>query len=376
LLKRWPLYEELLSFSLSARLLIFLYTILEFKKTISTLESLCVDEKYGPNKINKEEMKVLFQAFDRVSDLPPYLSKLYIQEWVLNKLQSIYGDDTEKLVRTFLEEAPIDLRVNTLKASRDDVLMSLMKEGLEVEATSLSPTGLRMKKRTSLKNHKLWLEGCIEFQDLGSQIVGLMCDVKPGMWVADVCAGAGGKTLSLAAQMHNKGKIFALDIYDWRLKDAKQRLKRASVHNVQTHNIQDAKWLKRHQESFDRVLVDAPCSGTGTWRRHADGKMLLTESILNNLQEVQQSILENASSLVKKGGQLIYSTCSLFAEENAQQAEWFLSQHTEFSIVPAAMVWEKANKDASYPGYHSNYLQLTPYHHQTDGFFIAIFEKN
>ena len=259
---------------------------------------------------------------------------------------------------------------------------------------------------------KCFKDGLIEVQDEGSQLVALLADARPGMRVADFCAGAGGKTLAMAAQMKNKGKIVACDVLEGRIDRAAVRFNRAGVHNVERKALSSERdqWVKRHAGTFDRVLVDAPCTGTGTWRRNPDAKWKLTPEDVAELEQVQRNILDSAWRLVKPGGRLIYATCSLLAEENEAQIEAFLAAHADFKLVPISAVWRdvvgtalphstvtpanepgstgKASvgpsmdpgsdgRDDGRSGRRSGgaTLSLTPAQHGTDGFFAAVLER-
>ena len=212
-------------------------------------------------------------------------------------------------------------------------------------------------------------------QDEGSQLVALLADARPGMRVADFCAGAGGKTLAIAARMQNKGKIVACDVLEGRIDRAAVRFNRAGVHNVERKALSSERdqWVKRHAGTFDRVLVDAPCTGTGTWRRNPDAKWKLTPEDVAELEQVQRNILDSAWRLVKPGGRLIYATCSLLAEENEAQVEAFLAAHADFKPVPVGEVWPGA-VGGDCPATSAT-LSLTPAQHGTDGFFAAVLER-
>jgi 16S rRNA (cytosine967-C5)-methyltransferase len=213
--------------------------------------------------------------------------------------------------------------------------------------------------------------GLIEIQDEGSQLVALLTDARPGMRVVDWCAGAGGKTLALAAAMGNRGQIVACDVSASRLEAAVRRLRRAGVNNVERHLvIAGDKWTKRRSGAFDRVLVDAPCTGTGTWRRNPDARHRLSERDLLELMRKQSSILDAVRSLVRPGGRLIYATCSLLYEENEGQVSAFLLQNPEFRLLPLARVWPPGGAAPE-----GEMLSLTPARHGTDGFFAAVMER-
>jgi 16S rRNA (cytosine967-C5)-methyltransferase len=192
------------------------------------------------------------------------------------------------------------------------------------------------------------------------------------MRVADWCAGAGGKTLAMAMTMDNRGQILACDVHDTRLTAAVKRLRRAGVHNVERHLIEPGdKWVKRRAGGFDRVLVDAPCTGTGTWRRNPDGRLRMTETDLAEILPKQAAILDEASRLVRPGGRLVYATCSLLREENETQVEAFLERQSGFKLVPLHEAWTLPGPPPS----EGPYLVLTPLRHGTDGFFAAVLER-
>jgi 16S rRNA (cytosine967-C5)-methyltransferase len=216
--------------------------------------------------------------------------------------------------------------------------------------------------------------GLVEIQDEGSQLVAALVDAQPGMQIADYCAGAGGKTLAMAARMNNKGRVVAMDVYESRLDRSAQRLRRAGAHNVERRAIDadNRKWLKRQAGAFDRVLVDAPCTGTGTWRRNPDGRWTLQPKDLEELLPKQAMILDAAAKLVKPGGGLIYATCSVLPAENEHQIASFLERHPDFEVVPVAAIWREVLASDPPPEVENGpYLRLSPLKHGTDGFFGA-----
>jgi 16S rRNA (cytosine967-C5)-methyltransferase len=268
--------------------------------------------------------------------------------------------------------APLDLRVNLLKTDRQQAQAALAAEGWEARPMELSPWGLRIDGRRPITTGPAFMSGLVEIQDEGSQLVAAMVGAEPGMRVVDWCAGAGGKTLALAGMMANRGQIVACDVSAPRLDGAVRRLRRAGVHNVERHLLEAGdKWLKRRAGGFDRVLVDAPCTGTGTWRRNPDARLRLQERDLVELVPKQAGILDHAQSLVRKGGRLVYATCSLLEEENEAQVSAFLSRHPDFAIVP---LWRAWSLDAPAPN-GGDFLSLTPARHGTDGFFAAVLER-
>ena len=270
------------------------------------------------------------------------------------------------------EPAPLDLRVNTLKTTRDQARNTLADEQINADRTLLSPWGLRVKTRRPVTSGKAFQSGLVEIQDEGSQLVALLTDAQPGMRVCDYCAGAAGKTLALAAAMQNRGQIVACDTSAARLDNAARRLRRAGVHNVERHVLASGdKWPKRHAGGFDRVLVDAPCTGTGTWRRNPDARHCLTETDLAELLLRQSAILRDAARLVRTGGHLVYATCSLLPAENEAQVLQFIAGHRGFSLVPLERAWPLAGP----PPCPGDFLVLTPARHGTDGFFAAVLER-
>jgi 16S rRNA (cytosine967-C5)-methyltransferase len=298
-----------------------------------------------------------------------------LTEWLEPYLERVFGNGLEREMAALNAAAPTDLRVNLLKTGREAARRALAAEGVAAEPTPWSPIGLRLSQRVPLGRLTAFREGLVEVQDEGSQIAALLADARPGMRVVDFCAGAGGKTLALAAGMENRGKLVACDVSARRLEAATRRLRRAGVSNAERRVLtgERDKWVKRHKGSFDRVFVDAPCLGTGTLRRNPNAKWQMTPVDLVELVVQQQQILRSAARLVRPGGRLVYVTCSLLREENEEQAEAFLAAEPGFLLVPAAGVWRETI-GTPLPG-GGRYLRLTPARHGTDGFFVAIFER-
>jgi 16S rRNA (cytosine967-C5)-methyltransferase len=303
-----------------------------------------------------------------------------LPDWLLPHLEAVYGDRLEEEMAGLNSAAPVDLRVNLLKTDRAGAIGALAAEGVRAEPTPYSPTGLRLTERVPLSGLAAFKDGLVEVQDEASQLAALLLGAKPGMRVVDFCAGAGGKTLALAAAMKNRGKIVACDTAGWRLDRSGQRLRRAGASNVERHALASERdpWVKRHAKSFDRVLVDAPCLGVGSWRRNPDAKWRATPQDLAELQVRQHDILASAARLVKPSGRLAYVTCSLLIEENEAQAERFLAETPDFALVPVAEAWEEAigTPCPAAIGAGGDDLRLTPAQHGTDGFFVALFERN
>ena len=323
------------------------------------------------------------------SDMPESI-RLNFPGWMEEPLKTAFGKRFEAELRALSTQAPADLRTNTLRITRDQLIDRLRAEGFAVEATPTSPIGIRLQGRQPVFGSAAFKDGLFEMQDEGSQLVALLTDTAPGMRVIDFCAGAGGKTLSLAAQMHNKGRILAWDVSAKRLSQLPVRLKRAGVDNTEWRVIaseQDS-YIKRHKLSADRVVVDAPCSGTGTWRRNPDLKWRFTLQDLAEVKDAQARILQSAARLVKQGGRLVYATCSVLPEENEEQIAHFLTAHPNFRVVCAEKIWDRLMRQATgqpeqdvtettpdtetkSPGF----LHLTPHQDGMDGFFAAVMER-
>jgi 16S rRNA (cytosine967-C5)-methyltransferase len=296
----------------------------------------------------------------------PEAVKYEIPDWLLPRLKAQFGSALAAEMAAMNEPAPLDLRVNMLKATREQAIAALAREGLRAEPTAYSPWGLRLANRQSVTQGKAFQEGLVEIQDEGSQLIALLVDAQPGMRVVDYCAGAGGKTLAIAMTMQNKGHIVACDVSAPRLEGAIKRLRRAGVHNAERHLLEPGdKWLKRQAQKFDRVLVDAPCSGTGTWRRNPDARTRLRETDLAELTQKQAMILDQAQKLVKPGGKLVYATCSMLNDENEAQVEAFLARYPMFERLPI-------ETPAALRG---PALRLSPRVHGTDGFFAAVLQR-
>lgn len=309
----------------------------------------------------------------------PAIAAANMPDFLDDTLTALYGDDAARQAAAHTEEAPVDLRVNTLKTDRETLKRFLAKDGIASTDTPLAPLGLRLEGRKPLTGTKAFKEGLFEPQDEGSQLASLLVEAEPGMKVVDFCAGAGGKTLAIGAAMQNNGRIIACDVSEARLNRAAQRLKRAGVFMVERRvlSTERDKWIKRRAArfdgGFDRVLVDAPCTGSGTWRRNPDQKWKLTPEGLAELNALQASILDSASRLVQPGGRLIYVTCSILPSENEERVTQFLSDRPDFFAHPLSEVWEKVLPSTPFPGKPGSIgLRLTPADHGTDGFFVAV----
>jgi 16S rRNA (cytosine967-C5)-methyltransferase len=304
----------------------------------------------------------------------PFEIRADLPDWVIERLRKRMGDtEILALARGLQQAAPLDLRVNTQKAPREAVLERLDYDNLPSEATRHSPIGVRVREKPALNQHPMFLDGAVEVQDEGSQLLGMLVEPRRGEMVVDFCAGAGGKTLQLGAAMGSSGRLYAFDVSDKRLANLTPRLKRSGLSNVHPQRItgeNDAK-VKRLRGKIDRVLVDAPCTGLGTLRRNPDLKSRQDVTALAELNAKQRSILAAAAALVKPGGRLVYGTCSLLAEENEDIVAEFLAAHPDFQVVPAGAVLKRQGIDLP----ADPYLHLYPHIHDTDGFFAAVMER-
>ena len=304
----------------------------------------------------------------------PLMLRTNLPDWIFERLVAQYGEPAAlELANALNTPAPLDLRVNSIKSTREDVITALTHAGLSPLPTPYAPLGLRLLKKPALQNMPLFKEGAIEVQDEGSQLLSQIVGAKRGEMVVDFCAGAGGKTLALGALMRNTGRLYAFDISEKRLAKLKPRLARSNLSNVHPVLIaheNDSK-VKRLAGKIDRVLVDAPCSGLGTLRRNPDVKWRQTLEGVAELNVKQISILTGAARLVKPGGRLVYATCSLLDEENDAIVAQFLAAHEEFALVPMHEVLAEQKIELEM----GDYLKLLPQRHHTDGFFAAVLER-
>ncbi len=306
------------------------------------------------------------------SDMPPAV-RCDLPDWLYDRLLTQYSpEEILELASALNQPAPLDLRVNTVKNSREAVLEQLAATDIGAIAGKLSPLSVRLSGKPALASHPLFIGGAFEVQDEGSQLLGLVMEAKRGEMVVDFCAGAGGKTLLLGAQMRNTGRLYAFDVSEKRLTKLKPRLARSglsNVHPVRIEHERDSR-VKRLAGKADRVLVDAPCSGLGTLRRNPDLKWRQGEESIAELSAKQTAILDSAARLVRPGGRLVYATCSLLTAENEAVVDAFLAAHPEFSLLPASAVLERQGIV-----YEGELLRLLPHRHDTDGFFAAILER-
>ncbi|HET7596302.1 MAG TPA: RsmB/NOP family class I SAM-dependent RNA methyltransferase [Burkholderiales bacterium] len=309
-----------------------------------------------------------------IDDLPLGI-RAELPDWVIERLQARLSDaEVLELGRALQQPAPLDLRVNPLRASRDQLLRDLAASGIAAQPTPYSPLGMRLREKPAINRHPRFLDGSIEVQDEGSQILGYLVAPRRGELVVDFCAGAGGKALMLGALMHSQGRVYAFDVSARRLARLNPRLKRSGLSNLHPAVIvsENDTRVKRLAGRIDRVLVDAPCSGLGTLRRNPDLKWRQSPESVAELTRKQAAILGAAAKLVKPGGRLVYATCSLLCEENEAIVQAFLAERTDFQLLDCAALL-RAQRIPLDTGEH---LALLTHRHGTDGFFAAAMARN
>ncbi|MEM8833683.1 MAG: RsmB/NOP family class I SAM-dependent RNA methyltransferase [Pseudomonadota bacterium] len=326
---------------------------------LSDEEQKAVDALQG-KKLNDDKMDVAI-----IAECPPKHEE---------KLRSVFGDDFARQMKSMIDPAQMDLRVNTIKVTRERAQEVLAADAVETIETPHSPYGLRAVGKPYMSATKAFHKGLVEIQDEGSQLIAYICQAQPGMRVLDYCAGSGGKTLGIAAQMEGKGIIYAMDNDSRRLEKGRRRYRKADIHNVEVRSLEDdknRKWLRRQKGAMDIVLVDAPCSSSGTWRRNPDYRWFQYGPTLEEIIDIQADILERVADKVKPGGRLVYATCSLFHEENEAQIEKFLENHKDYKLLNVKDIWPSGAENSPVDG---PYLRLSPADHHTNGFFTAVLE--
>ncbi len=314
--------------------------------------------RYGMAPLTEEEKK--FLACFREEAYPAYV-EAECPQWLFEKIGDV------ALCKALNQPAPADFRVNF--TSREEALRRLEDEGIDAAPTPYSPLGIRVDGRLNLGACMTYQDGLIEVQDEASQLAALLCDVRPGHKIMDYCCGAGGKSLTLSHLLQNRGHILAHDVNSRRLEAIRPRLARLGVKNIELTEI-----VADNDRDFDRFIIDAPCSGTGTWRRAPDGKYRLSPGLLKGLVITQAELLEIGAAKTRKGGRLIYITCSVLPEEDELAIEAFLTRHKDFVSADIAGLWRRLT-GCSYPGTSGRYCRLSPLTTGTDGFFVAVLEK-
>ena len=330
------------------------------------IASLFSGDGYGPAVLSDAERAAISST---PSGTPPLNVTGEFPAILESELSERFGANLLAEMQALTWRAPIDLRVNTLKSTRDDLLARLRGDGYAAEPTAHAPHGIRIPSgegASQLSRHKTFEEGLFEFQDEAAQIAALLCDVNPGSRVLDIAAGAGGKSLALAAAMNNEGSIVASDVSAARLAQIAPRAARAGATIVHTH--------ENPRGAFDRVLVDAPCSGSGTWRRQPEQKWRLTQSRLAELVRIQDELLTRAAGFVAPEGRLIYATCSLLPCENERRIAAFLDRMPGFAAISVATIWRARTGTEPLSGM-SEFFYASPYAAQMDGFFTAVLTR-
>ncbi|MBX4335433.1 RsmB/NOP family class I SAM-dependent RNA methyltransferase [Bartonella raoultii] len=345
------------------------------KMTLEQIDCALEGDRFAPQLLGIKQRQSWQKR--QLEDAPDYI-RGDIPQWCQAHLYPLFSDNWVTEAMALATRPSLDLRVNSLKTTPEKVLKELEKT--QIQSLSWFRTALRIAPAEKFERHPnvqvepAFQKGYFEIQDLGSQIVAYLVEAQASMQVLDYCAGAGGKTLALAANMNNRGQIYAYDIDKVRFAPIFERLRRAGVRNVQTWTQKEE--LKPLVGQMDRVVLDAPCSGTGTWRRRPDAKWRLTLEQVKQRQTVQKAILNEAIDYLKPNGRLIYITCSLFGDENEEQISYFLQQHSNFYPINMRTLWQKHFHLANVQPIFSNYgLTLSPATTKTDGFFLSVLQK-
>ena len=380
----WHIKNHNLKLTIERQLILELFFLnINYKNDLQKIKkNFFLNDKFSKNfKDNNLQFleNLNFEKFINI-DMPEFV--LYeLPEFLIESIKRNFKFDWKKVILSLNEESSVDLRVNTLKNKTRDQIMDYLREiGVAFKISKYSPLGIRLLKRFPINGNKLFKSGNIEIQGEASQLSVLMLGAKPGMQVADICAGAGGKSLILADIMRNKGRILSLDINQKRLKQARLRLKRAGVHNVETRLV-DSNWSSKGLEKkFDLVLIDAPCSGIGTWSRSPDSKFNFNKKKLLELIDIQSELLLKGATMVSPGGKLAYVTCSILPEEGVDQIEKFkISVKSDFSEINMINMWNdnlSLTNTFQYPFNNDRKsITINPAIHKMDGFFISMFQR-
>ncbi len=351
----------------------------EWNMSAQDIAALCSGEGFCPARLTPSEESGL--ATSDLSGAPPWIQGDY-PEWLHPSFSEVFGDRAVAEGQALAARAPVDLRVNTLKATREKILKAFARH--DAAASPYSPVGVRLPPREggaripNVEADPAHGRGLFEVQDEGSQIAALLAGAGPRMQVADICAGAGGKTLAMAAQMQNTGQIYAYDSDAVRFRPIFERMKRAGARNVQTLPPGEETALDALEGRMDLVLINSPCTGTGVWRRRPDAKWRLTSTQLAERTATQRALLVRAARLLKPQGTLAYITCSVLPDENDKQIKAFLEHNSSFSIIDAGQRTTKVLSRSIIDSANHNTLGLllTPAQHGTDGFYIALLLKN
>lgn len=359
----WQLGDE----AAGARLAVLLQACLS-GEVLDDLNARFDGDPHAPAPVTEAEVGQLRAALTAGLSAAPAWARLNFPAWLEPSLRRRFGERLEEEMAALEGRAPLDLRVNLLRGTPDDATKLLP----EASRSGLVSTSLRLPPATDISHHISYLGGLVEVQDEASQIAALLTGAAKGMQVLDLCAGGGGKTLAMAAQMGNSGQIYAYDTDRRRLEKLRPRAKRADARNIQYIDSPS-----KLPSGVDLVVLDVPCSGTGTWRRNPELRWRLTQDRLAALAQLQDDLLDRGAALVKPGGRLVYMTCSLLPEECEARADAFLSRNPAFASVSWKETWPAT--EGAPPASLSrwpDYLVLTPATHQTDGFFVAVLQRS
>jgi 16S rRNA (cytosine967-C5)-methyltransferase len=336
------------------------------------------DDVHAPEPLTPVEVSGLAGIARLGSGEMPDEAHLNLPEWLCHLMREADPDaSTDDLIDALGPRAATDIRVNTLKSSRDAVQAELLAAGIESDPLDWAPAALRLRESARLEGLSGFREGRFEVQDAGSQYTAMLVGARQGERVADICAGAGGKTLAMASSMKGEGILFASDVDGRRLRRLQERASRAGVTAVEYADVSPrSAWPEGWEGAMDRVLIDAPCSGTGTWRRQPEQRWRLTAERLEEVKAIQASVLDRGARLVRPGGRLVYVTCSFLRQENETAVTEFLDRNPGFTITP----WADAAREAGLPlpsaqEVEQSMLRLSPYRHRVDGFFAAVMKR-
>ncbi|RMF11307.1 MAG: RsmB/NOP family class I SAM-dependent RNA methyltransferase [Alphaproteobacteria bacterium] len=338
-------------------------------------------DRFAPAPLTREEWALVAGLRQVMPDSLPRSARLEVPEWLEPFLEARFQDAFESELSALGERAPVTIRANRLKTTRDALRDHLEAENVLASHCRYAPEGLIVKDSKGLSQTKAFRDGLFEVQDEAAQLAALIVDAAPGQQVLDLCAGAGGKTLAVAAAMANSGQLYAADVNRGRLEELKRRAKRAGAHDVQPLLLDEAGDRRKAKLGdltgrFDRVILDVPCSGSGTWRRNPDLRWRYGPHDLERFLELQRRLLDEAAELVKPGGRIVYITCSLLPPENEDQIRAFLDRHCDFAVMPYELLLPDRVQglpagDCGLDGA----LCLTPATHGTDGFFVAVMAR-
>ncbi len=363
---------------LTPRALILASLLVDDELQPADIEGLFSGERFAPSPLDERECSVLAKAHDRLRAAPDH-ARFNVPEWLFPELAGAFGDNLEAELAVLNTRAPVDLRVNLLKATRADVQRRLAAEDIDTDPCEVSPWALRSMSNARVTHTKTFNEGLVEIQDLGSQLTCMVSGVKPGDRVVDLCAGAGGKALALSTMLSGEGSVIACDTDPRRLGRLKPRAERAGAATIETRRLHafdpDAADpdLADLEGLVDCVFVDAPCSGTGAWRRQPEARWHLTPEKLDSYRVAQIEVLVRGARLVRPGGRLVYVTCSVLPSENDQQIDTFLKEITLFQERDWRDSWPDGVPMPAAP--EGSRLRLTPNSTDTDGFFAVVLER-